>query len=127
MNAKSSSLKMSLLVAAALFAGGCSTVPAGYTVVVEGDHVIWEAMGRAKLQRLAESPALPPQVATTTGEFPGHPINGVWSAPITVTEQPVYDGASAAEVAFLRELARSDGGVAVDPVETPSGTAVAGR
>jgi hypothetical protein len=127
MNAKSSSLKLSLLIAAALPAGGCSTVPAGYGVAVEADHVIWEAVGRPKLVRLPQSPAVSQQTVATTGEFPGHPIHGVWSAPMTVAEEPAYVGVSAAEAAFLRELARSDGDYAGGPVETPSETAVASR
>ena len=127
MNAKSSSLKLSLFTAAALLAGGCSTVPAGYGVAVEGDHVIWEAVGRPKLVRLPQSPAASQQAVATTGEFPGHPIQGVWSAPITVSEQPVSVGVTGADAAFLRELARSDGDIYACPVETPSETAVASR
>ena len=126
MNAKSISLKLSLPVAAALLAGGCSTVPAGYGVVVEGDHVMWEAAGRPKLVRLSQAPAASQEVLATTGEFPGHPIHGVWSAPMTVAEE-LAQAVSDTEAAFLRELARSDGGVTADPARTPSGTAVASR
>ena len=125
MKAKSSSLKLSLPIAAALLAGGCSTVPAGYGVVVEGDHVIWEAAGRPKLMRLSQAPAASQKVVATTGEFPGHPIHGVWSAPMTVSEQPAM--VSGADAAFLRKLARSDGDIYAGPVETPSETAVASR
>ena len=127
MNAKSSSLKLSLPIAAALLAGGCSTVPAGFGVAVEGDHVVWEGMARPKLVRLPQSPATIQRAVTVTGEFPGHPIHGVWSAPNTVSEQPVAVGMSGADAAFLRELARSDGDTYAGPVETPSETAGASR
>ena len=127
MNAKSNCLKLSLAACVASLAGGCGAVPMGYTVVVENDVVVWESFGRAKLERLPQVEAPPPVAATTTWEFPGHPILGVWSAPETVTEAPRDVGMSRADVAFLRELARTDGNVSVEPFVTPSETAVASR
>jgi hypothetical protein len=128
MNAKRSSLKMSLLLAT-LVAAGCGTIPSGYTVVVENNEVVvWESFGQAKLAKLPEVHASPAAAVTTTWEFPGHPILGAWSAPDAVVEAPVrYGTMSRADIAFLRELARTDGDVSVDSVATPPEAAVASR
>jgi hypothetical protein len=128
MNAKQNSLK-ALVLASALAVGGCASVPEGYTLVADGnDHVVWEAFGQPKLAKSPVFPAPAPKVATTTHEFPGHPIYGVWSAPAVAEQAPAQGGGtSKADIAFLRELARSDGDATIGPVETPSDTAVASR
>ena len=128
MNAKSSNFKRAIYACTTLATAGCSTIPAGHTVVVENDVVVWESFGKAKLAKLAEFPVEPPMAATTIGEFPGQPIHGVWSAPEVVAQQPARDeGMTRADIAFLRELARTDGNASVEPFETPSETAVASR
>src|SRR4051812_32218335 len=110
MNAKHNSLK-ALVLASALAAGGCTSVPTGYTLVTENDHVVWEAFGQPKVRKSVEFEAPAPRAATTTGEFPGHPIHGVWTAPAVAERRAPEQGGgtSATDIAFLRELARSDG------------------
>jgi hypothetical protein len=127
MKPKRNILEVSVL-ASALAVGGCASIPAGHTLVTENDHVVWEAFGQPKLERSPEFSTPASRVATTTWEFPGHPIYGAWSAPV-VAAQPLVrrSAASRADTAFLRELARSDGDATGESVETPPETAVASR
>jgi hypothetical protein len=126
MNVKS----RSLLVAAALCAGGCSTLPEGKTVEVQGSfpgEVVWEAMGTPRTVAMEREVAAPAsQRAMTSHEFPGHPIAGVFVVAEPDRHAANGNGASGADAWFLRELAYTDGVIHTLPVETPSGT-LAGR
>ena len=71
MNAKQNSLKASVFVAA-LAVGGCASVPAGYTLVTENDHVVWDAFGQPKVRATSDEASANPTSLPFASALPQH-------------------------------------------------------
>ena len=125
-------LATAMLAALTALLPACTTIPEGKTIEIGGDFpglVMWDGMAGPKLADLPTFEVAAAPAITATGEFPGHPIWGAYVAAASAQDAaPAWaHSRSRADIAFLRDMARSDGDVNGESVDAPVGPVVASR